>query len=103
MANRVPTGGSFNGIVNNGGSTLMNIQVYPNPASSTVNIRFEKVLNEAVMIRILNTDGSIVRTETRTPSDNLISLNVSGLSSGLYLLSIQTKGELVTKKVSVTK
>lgn len=103
ISNTLNDGTSFNGIGINTGSSRMNIQIYPNPASSTVNIRFEQIVNDAVMIRVLNTDGSVVRTETRTPSGKLISLDVSGLSSGLYLLSIQTKGELVTKKVSIIK
>ena len=101
--NLLPDGNSFNGIVNKTGGSVVPIQIFPNPASSSLYIRFDGNVNEPVNIRIYNANGILIRTEKRTTINRMITIDLTGLSSGLYLLSIETKGQSVTKKLSIVK
>ena len=103
IKNVLPDGGSFNGIGQTTGSSRLEVQIFQNPASSMVNIRFNKVMNDPVKIRIFNSNGSIIQSETVMPAGKLIVLNLTGLSSGLYFIAIEVKGQTVTKKISVIK
>jgi Secretion system C-terminal sorting domain len=101
--NLLPDGNSFNGIVNKTGGSVIPIQIFPNPASSLLYIRFDGNVNEPVNIRIYNANGLLIRSERRTAMDRMITLDLTGLSSGLYLVSVETKDQTVTKKLSIIK
>jgi hypothetical protein len=103
ITNTLPDGNSFNGVDNSKGASFLQIQLFPNPASSAVYIRFDRTINEPVNIRIYNASGLLIMTEKKTPAERAITLDVTGLSSGLYLISFETKELLVTKKISVMK
>ena len=64
------------------------IVVYPNPASTTINI------NKNVDINVLNYIGDIIISKT-----NISSLDVSELSSGLYMLQINYNNKTITKQL----
>ena len=101
--NLLPNGNSFNGVDNRTGVSLLQVQLFPNPASSRAYIRFDGSVNEPVSIRIINANGILIRTEKRTSVDRMITVDLTGLTSGLYLLYIETKGQAVTKKLSIVK
>jgi hypothetical protein len=101
--NLLPDGNSFNGIDKKTGTSFLQVQLFPNPASSRAYIRFDRSVNEPVNIRIYNANGILIQSERRTALDRMITLDLTGLSSGLYLLSIETKGQAVTKKLSIIK
>jgi len=103
ISNVLPGGGSFNGIEQMNTYTDLAVQIFPNPASSRAYIRFDGIVNEPVTIRIINANGILIRTEKRTSVDRMITLDLTGLSSGLYLLSVETNNQVVTKKLSVVK
>jgi hypothetical protein len=102
LTNILPNGGSFNGITNKQGISLDFVQVFPNPASTKVYLRFNNNVN-AADIRIYNANGILIRSEQFSPDGKLISLDVSDLSSGLYLITVEAQGQIVTKKVSIVK
>jgi len=64
------------------------IVVYPNPASTTINI------NKNVDINVLNYIGDIIISKTNT---NI--LDVSTISSGLYVLQITYNNKTITKQL----
>ncbi|MCX6248843.1 MAG: T9SS type A sorting domain-containing protein [Bacteroidetes bacterium] len=102
-SNVLPDGSSFNGTGKSLGNSEGQIRVYPNPASSQVYVRFEGSDNEPVSFRIFNSNGLLIQTEQRPRVEGIMTLDVSGLSSGLYLITIERKGQIVTKKLSVVK
>jgi hypothetical protein len=102
ITNILPNGGSFNGITNKQTITPDFVQVFPNPASTKVVLRFNNNVN-AADIRIYSANGILLRSEQFNPQGKLLSLDVSGLSSGLYLVSVETQGQIVTKKISIIK
>jgi len=62
--------------------------VYPNPASTTINI------NKNVDINVLNYIGDIIISKI-----NVSFLDVSELSSGLYMLQINYNNKTITKQL----
>jgi hypothetical protein len=103
ITNSLPNGWSFNGISQITNTSALEAQLFPNPASSTVNIRFNRMVNDPVTIRIFNSSGSMIQSETGLPSGKLVTLSLTGLSSGLYFITIEVKGQTMTKKMSVIK
>jgi hypothetical protein len=101
--NVLPDGASFNGIAQTTNPDALQAQIFPNPASSAVNIRFNRIVNDPVTIRIFDSSGSMIRLETVRLSGKMMIMDVSRLSSGLYLVSIETSEHVITKKVSILK
>lgn len=75
------------------------LNVYPNPASTSVNVSFEASADATVSLSDLT--GSSVASAAASKGLNDISLDVSSLASGLYILSITTADGVVTRKVTV--
>jgi extracellular elastinolytic metalloproteinase len=79
------------------------VGVYPNPASTQLNLRFPPQLSEAVSIRITNTAGRLVQTESLDvqESNGKAELDVSRLQPGIYFILISTGSELTTEKIII--
>lgn len=77
------------------------IKVYPNPASSILNIDLKKNYSIA-QICIYNTNGQLVSTK-QYRSVNSIEFDLKELISGLYLLKIEGDQDLIYKKVLIEK
>lgn len=72
-----------------------NIQIFPNPISDQLNIELEKLMD--VNIEITNSIGKRVYFETL--NNHSRSINTSGLTTGVYLITIRdTKGNILFSK-----
>ncbi|MCB0443771.1 MAG: T9SS type A sorting domain-containing protein [Flavobacterium sp.] len=73
-------------------NTALNLKVYPNPVSETLNIKHAYTL---VTFNLFTIDGKIIK------SGNLENqqINVSDLPSGMYLLQLNVEGKSETKKI----
>jgi len=72
--------------------------MYPNPAKDILNIRFKNSVND-INVSIYDSLGKLVyNKETRLINSKCV-LNVSNLNSGLYFISINSKGKTLTKKL----
>jgi hypothetical protein len=69
--------------------TEKTIDVYPNPASSHINIVFSDIIQTPQSIHVYNSIGEIVYSGSITNKFETIS--ISDLPSGLYLLKINTR------------
>ena len=75
-----------------------NINVYPNPAKSVVNVYAEN-LNK---VTVYNSIGQMVYTQV-ADSDNMM-INVESWTNGLYYINLETKsGAKSSQKVIVNK
>ncbi|WP_294286650.1 T9SS type A sorting domain-containing protein [uncultured Chryseobacterium sp.] len=71
-----------------------------NPAGSTIVIKTDISIHEAASIRLYDLTGRIIRDFPR--QNHLQYLDISGISSGNYLLTLTTKkGETYTKKIII--
>jgi hypothetical protein len=65
------------------------IKIYPNPATSAVNIDFDEPLEEDSYLRVHDQVGRLVLQTKLAKDTKLITIPVSNLSSGIYLLSFE--------------
>lgn len=77
---------------------LNNLTIYPNPASSVLNITGDLEVLVNADVRIFDITGKEVKKSTLNIQSNNASLDVSFLSSGMYLLNITKDGNQKTYK-----
>lgn len=74
-----------------------NIEIFPNPANNELSILFKSTDLKTVNIGIYDITGRIVE-EVKTMNQNLYTLDISNLKSGLYYCKFSVNNEFVTKK-----
>lgn len=76
--------------------------VYPNPAEDQLNILMQSANSTSIKIEVLDINGRIVYTESRSTTNGLQTLviNTSELTRGLYLVNITTGNYKSSKKFS---
>ena len=73
--------------------------VYPTLVDNEINIVSSNQITGTINYKIINTQGRIVKQNRTTNESNYIyTMNVSDLSSGIYLLEITSDAEKVIKK-----
>ena len=72
-----------------------NVMVYPNPASSVINI---KGLNgfANLEVKVVNLQGQVVMVV-----DNSLEINVKDIEAGIYFLNINCDGNQIIKRIVV--
>ncbi len=81
------------------------INIYPNPASETLNILFqnvERITNDYLQYEIFNSNGIIIRAG-KLENAQKNSINITGLPSDNYILKIINNEEYSIKKVVIIK
>ena len=78
------------------------MSVYPNPASSFVNIDFGQNLgSKQTLVEVLDMQGRKVYASGLISVETTLQLNTSEYSKGVYLIRISRGTESVTKKVMI--
>ncbi|MEY4902502.1 MAG: hypothetical protein RLZZ292_317, partial [Bacteroidota bacterium] len=78
---------------------LWDVQLQPNPAHEQVELTlWGNDLNES-QVRILRTNGQLVRELTVSKKNN--TLNINDLTTGIYFIQVVNEGTVVTKKLMV--
>jgi serine protease AprX len=81
---------------------LSDVDVFPNPFSNLVNVYLGKPLEEKIKVSIFDFNGKLVQEEEMFFQNNdkqLISVNTSNLSNGVYLLKLQGKSFYDVKRI----
>ena len=68
----------------------LNVEVYPNPAINAIKFNIDNPNNIELLIQVVDLKGQLVQSETKKDQQ----LNISGLSSGSYILSVQKGREI---------
>ena len=76
--------------------SFINVNIYPNPANSEINIDFLVLNTEGYNIQIANTLGQVVYQSTIQNQQSII--NVQYLKSGIYFLNIKKNNIIVAVK-----
>ena len=88
---------------NNIATEIANLNVFPNPAKSTLSIDFQLVMNSEVEILIRNSQGKIVdifsKKEKLNPGIHRLTKDISTLPNGLYFLTATTNRGVLVRKV----
>lgn len=87
---------------NGSGFGQLHSQVYPNPASKSVQIKVESPTSsrEIISIRVFDLLGKLV-IEDQMIINIQHELNVGSLSSGTYLIQLETSHEIISKKLMI--
>lgn len=72
-----------------------NMKLFPNPATNKINIRGTQPVKR---LAIINTLGKIVHSETSFGQQNNISVDVSNLSTGTYIVSVTYEGKVINER-----
>jgi len=75
------------------------INVYPNPASGKVNIRWKKPVSGEVKVSISDLAGRKVFEKVYSSVSGETSINVSGIATGVYFLQVNHEGENANYKL----
>jgi len=83
------------GLLSTGEETFLDndITLFPNPAVNDLTISSREVIED---VRVYNISGQVVLEKSVNTTDDL--LDVSRLTSGIYLMQITSNGTSVTKK-----
>jgi len=78
------------------------VQVYPNPAHRDMTVQLPAVLSKPANVRLIDQTGRSVLSATMPEGSDRKTINVSDLSGGMYILTIDMgQGMLTRKKVMV--
>ncbi len=80
--------------------------VFPNPASSHVNIALGMERPGAVVYEVFDMTGKLVKsygTGSLSPGEYFQTLDVTNLQSGFYFVTVSIDGNRITKKLAVSK
>lgn len=79
------------------------MQLYPNPASQQVNIRYHATTSETIHVSIIGLDGKVITTEKQfqKQGENVFTLNTSNLSKGFYFVQVQGSNFNKTLRLSI--
>jgi hypothetical protein len=75
----------------------------PNPVSTMLKVSFEAEKEETVLLSIRDAGGRIIFKERVVTSAKGFEINMSGFSSGLYLLSAQTLSGAQSENIKIVK
>lgn len=85
-------------------SVNQNIKLYPNPTSDLVTVEFSTPLEASATITVYNLLGEKVRIFKAASGDNSASVSISGVGSGMYILTVESNGRvLTTKRLSIVQ
>ncbi|MBK8818723.1 MAG: T9SS type A sorting domain-containing protein [Saprospiraceae bacterium] len=86
-------------------NAVSSIDIYPNPAKGMTNMNIQLAAETTLDIRIYDNAGALIRSiksnETMERGSYTETLNISGLTSGVYNVQIDMNGELIQKKLIV--
>lgn len=84
--------------VNEIGPPLNQINIYPNPAKSRITVEYPDYLqSDKPMLELWSISGSLIKCLTLRSSKTII--NISDLSSGMYILKVKDSSGMIVKKV----
>ncbi len=76
--------------------------IFPNPTTGKVNVRLENGEIENAVVRVFDLNGKLLKVEQERGTD-IVTLNLSNLTSGMYIITVQTDNQNITKKISLIK
>ncbi|NQT23918.1 T9SS type A sorting domain-containing protein [candidate division KSB1 bacterium] len=78
------------------------LKCYPNPFRDSLNIEYSTSQNDQILIKLFNSLGQCVQTfhvQSQADGSNTSVLNTAGLSSGVYMCTVERSGVKLKAKV----
>ncbi len=87
-------------------SNIPDIQLYPNPATNIINVKYELSENTTANIMVFDAFGKLVKNVPNVEllaGNQTLDMNVSDLSAGMYFYTLQASEWKATKKFIIVK
>lgn len=94
------------GIDNLSSLTKTSLDIFPNPATSTVNIKYSFSATTPAAIRVTDITGRVVLNQDlgkQTPGAQQFSVDVSALNNGIYTIELITDQQRAISKLTISK
>ena len=82
-------------------ATGLNIRVFPNPARESVTVQWPKALENEGLLELYDTFGKKLKTVPLKEGTYNHSLQLHGLTTGIYLLRVKLKDQETTVKLTI--
>jgi hypothetical protein len=84
-----------------GGTTIANLEVYPNPSRDVFNISFTSETQQNLKVRVLNVVGEILIDENLEQfiGEYTKQIDLTNNAKGIYFLEIETNDGVINKKL----
>jgi hypothetical protein len=84
-------------------TSVNNSVVYPNPASGSATLKIDLKDNSKVELSVMNIVGQVVKSNNTQAQigENTIQIDLSGLTTGIYLVNVKVGNSVSTKKLIV--
>jgi len=101
VSDRSPAYVYFTGIQNISGNG--HIRLYPNPASGTLNIAFDESFNQPTTIYLRDVTGRVIQQSAyqQLTKGQTVQFDVTAVSAGTYILSVENAKTTLTQSVTV--
>jgi len=96
-----PPSGEATPVDNSLFSAIRNSILYPNPNNGIFNLMVDLYSEAPIEINIFSLTGGLIQTQKQTVSTTVLSFDVKGLSTGVYLLQIKVNNESKVHKFVV--
>ncbi|MBV6654681.1 MAG: T9SS type A sorting domain-containing protein [Mameliella sp.] len=77
------------------------LKIFPNPTRDILNIAFGQAVDGNVALHLINLQGQRLAQKSFNGITGTVTLDVSQLPKGIYLLNVQTEEGFVSRKVSI--
>ena len=77
--------------------------LFPNPASHSVQIDVGSLMSGPVQVEIINYKGERILYDSKPVVDKLVTLDVSGLVEGVYLVRLSGDTRVISKKLIIAR
>ena len=78
---------------------IKSIRIYPNPATTEINVSFKMTKNATVRLQLFNIIGATIYDKsTNINSNSLINIPINKIKSGIYIISISTDYTTIIRK-----
>ena len=73
------------------GASVTEVKAYPNPVKDLLNVDFISSVQQSYTVKLMDMTGRVVYNESRSASEgeNHMEMNVSGFSSGIYMINFE--------------
>lgn len=103
VTNQLPDGRHFLGMEEKKANPAIDVIIYPNPASSVVYVSSHEGFPKNSRIRIVSVSGIQFAPVPLKENAHSVTVDISYLRPGLYLVVIESEGMTVTRKLSVIR
>lgn len=86
-----------------GGSPILNLILFPNPAATTARMQFNLVTETTITVMLVNTAGQVIYSDARLYGVGKVTIptQVDKLAAGIYTVIIKAGGMVYTEKLIV--